>query len=68
MAKKDHKKLVDQLGAQVGKRKARQLLVAAGISTSAAEKLLRGKYLHEVGLLMGAAIERALASAQDEVA
>lgn len=68
MAKRDPKESVQQLAAQVGKPKARQFLVAAGVSTSAADKLLRDKYPWEIGLLLGAAIERACESARENVA
>lgn len=68
MAIKDHKNTVQDLAARVGKPRARQFLVAAGVSISAADKLLRGKYKSEIGLLLGAAIERAAQSALEDVA
>lgn len=45
---------------QIGKSEARRLLVVAGVSPHTADKLIGGRYPSEVGLLMGAAIERAI--------
>lgn len=45
----DPKKQVQEIVEAVGKRKAERLLVTAGVSSSMAGKLIRGKYESEIG-------------------
>ena len=52
------------LAKRVGKPEARRLLVVAGISPHTADKLISGRYTSEVGLLVGAAINRAVEAAK----
>lgn len=60
---KDPKKIVEEIVKQVGKRQAQKLLVEADISNSVASKLVHGLYPSRVGVLVGAAIERARVAA-----
>lgn len=68
MSRKDPKEEALELANQVGKPEARRLLVVAGISPHTADKLISGRYTSEVGLLVGAAIQRAIEAAKSGAA
>lgn len=63
---KDPKKLIKQLTSQVGKPEAKRLLISEGISISTADKLVREVYKNEVGLLIRAAVLRAVKASEQE--
>lgn len=67
MAKRtDYKAAVKELVNQVGKLEAQKLLIAAGVSPSAAYKLTNNNYPSEIGGLLGAAIMRAIAASKQK--
>lgn len=66
MANKNLKKDIADLAKRVGKPEARRLLVVAGISPHTADKLIGERYPSEVGILVGAAIQRAIEASKQE--
>lgn len=63
---KNPKKLVKELSAQVGRPEAKRLLVVEGVSISTADKLVRDVYKNEVGLLIQAAILKAVEASKKQ--
>lgn len=66
MSKKDMKKAVVMWAEQVGKPEARRHLVVAGISPHTADKLVGNRYPSELGILMCAAVERAMRASKQQ--
>lgn len=48
------------LAARIGKSEARRRLVVEGVSPHTADKIIGSRYPSEIGVLLGAAIQRAI--------
>ena len=59
MLNQDPRDIVMRLASKVGKKEARRLCVAEGISTSTFDKIYGDRYTREVGTLVRDAIARA---------
>lgn len=68
MTNRDPKELVQELAESLGKNEAKKFLVAEGISTSTADKLVGNRYASEVRGLVQQAIIRACESARKRIA
>lgn len=64
MSDKDLKEEVQALARLLGKSEARRRLVVEGVSPHTADKLMRGVYPSEIGVLLGSAIRKVLEAAK----
>lgn len=60
MSSNELKRKTIEFAKRVGKPEARRLLVVAGISPHTADKIIGGRYPSEIGILLGAAIQRVI--------